>query len=331
MNGRETPRPIDAALDYARRGWAVFPCHAPVAGGCSCGLPGCASPGKHPRVARGLHEATTDVVTIHGWWQRWPRANVAIRTGLGSGLVVIDVDPPHGGADSLAVLTAAHGPLPSEIAVRTGSGGAHLYLAHPGGQVRNSAGTRLGAGIDVRGDGGYVIAPPSVHANGDRYSWSSLVAEAPPPVPDWLVEHLRPPAPRSTPAPDLRFDPATATAWARRALEREVEFVRSAPLGQRNMTLNRAAFSLGQIVAGGGLNGAEVEALLPGSATQVGLDEREARRTITSGMTAGARQPRLPATHWDGRSPTQLAAPLPRDSGCGPTCDIEPEPVEVEL
>lgn len=329
MNGREAPRALDAALDYARRGWAVFPCHTPIAGGCSCGLHGCASPGKHPRVTRGLHEATTDLATIAGWWQRWPRANVAIRTGVVSGLVVIDVDPPHGGGDSLSTLTARHGPLPATMTVRTGSGGAHLYLAHPGGQVRNTAGTRLGAGIDVRGDGGYVIAPPSVHASGARYSWST-VAETAPPVPSWLVERLRPPAPPSALTPEVRIDPSTATAWARSALEREVEFVRSAPMGQRNMTLNRAAFSLGQIVSGGGLDADEVEALLLGSANAVGLDDHEARRTIASGMNAGSRRPRLPTPRWVGPSPPRPDAP-PQDSAHRRMSGIEPEPLEVEL
>ena len=330
MNGREGPRSLDAALDYARRGWPVFPCHAPIAGGCSCGLRGCASPGKHPRVVRGLHEATTDVVTIAGWWQRWPRANVAIRTGVVSGLVVIDVDPPHGGGDSLATLTARHGPLPWTMAVRTGSGGTHLYLAHPGGQVRNTAGTRLGTGIDVRGDGGYVIAPPSVHVSGACYSWSNPVAETAPPVPAWLVERLRPPAPRSAPTPDIRIDPATATAWARSALEREVELVRSAPIGQRNMTLNRAAFSLGQIVSGGGLDADEVEAVLLGSANAVGLGDDEARRTIASGMSAGSRRPRLPAPRWVGPSPPRPDA-RPQDPPRHRMSGIEPEPLEVEL
>ena len=166
-----------AAIEYASRGWAVFPCHSPGAGGfCSCRHPGCTSPGKHPRVPTGLHAATTDPATIAAWWRRWPTANVAIRTGAASGLVVIDIDPPHGGDASLARLTTQHRDDVPAVSVRTGSGGSHIYLAHPGGLVRNTAG-RLGDGIDVRGDGGYVIAPPSRHPSGGTYAWAGSGAD----------------------------------------------------------------------------------------------------------------------------------------------------------
>ena len=88
--------------------------------------------------------------------------NVAVRTGIESGLVVIDIDPQHGGSGTIRSLIANHSPLERGPVVRTGAGGWHLLFAHPGEAIRNSAGTRLGAGIDVRGDGGYVIAPPVV-------------------------------------------------------------------------------------------------------------------------------------------------------------------------
>jgi hypothetical protein len=95
----------------------------------------------------------------------------------------------------------------------------------------------------------------------------------------------------------VNFDVRANSAWARTALEREIDLVRSAPVGQRNATLNRASFCLGQIVAGGGLDAEEVEGLLLGAASAVGLGQREARLTVASGMTAGRRSPRLPSTH----------------------------------
>lgn len=121
------PAPLDAALAYAGRGWAVFPCHAPAdgPGQCSCWRADCSSPAKHPRVPGGLKSATMDVATIRRWWQRWPAANVAIRTGAISGLVVVDVDPDHGGEDSLEALLNEHAPLPDGLVVQTGSGGRH--------------------------------------------------------------------------------------------------------------------------------------------------------------------------------------------------------------
>ena len=171
-----------AALAYARRGWAVLPCHDPTAGGCSCAIRDCASPAKHPRTRRGLHDATTELRTVKRWWRRWPDANVGLRTGAASGLVVLDVDPAHGGEASLAELVDAYEALPATLEVRTG-GGRHLYFAHPGVRVANSAGG-LGPGLDVRGDGGYILAPPSRHASGATYR--RLTPGPPAALPGWL-------------------------------------------------------------------------------------------------------------------------------------------------
>jgi hypothetical protein len=325
---------LDAALLYAQRGWAIFPCHSPApGGGCSCRHDDCPSPGKHPRVPNGLHAATTERVTITRWWRRWPAANVAIRTGSISDLVVIDVDPLHGGGDTLAELVARHGPLPDAVTVRTGSGGSHVYLTHPGWQVRNSTGTLLGPGIDVRGDGGYVIAPPSRHPCGGTYTWSGW-SRVLPPVPPWLVHRLQTPEPRHIPAPQANFDVRANSPWARVALEREIGLVRSAPVGQRNATLNRASFCLGQIVAGGGLEAEEVEGLLLRAASAIGLGQREARLTVASGMTAGRRSPRLPSAHgavgnWL-RAPTSLAhCQTAMDAAVKPSFEVPA--MEVEL
>lgn len=237
------PTQVDAALRYATRGWAVFPCHHPNGGQCSCARPDCTSRGKHPRTTRGLHDATCDLDVIARWWQRWPNANVAVRTGATSGLVVLDVDPAHGGLATLAELQRLHGALPPSPAVRTGSGGRHYWFAHPGIPVRNSAG-RLGPGLDIRADGGYVIAPPSIHAAGNRYLWASEVAVAP--APGWLLTLCRVRRDQGLAKPtDTRHRPQEAGAWAAAAFDNELGRLRHAAEGSRNQTLNRAAFALG--------------------------------------------------------------------------------------
>jgi hypothetical protein len=157
---------LEAALRYANRGWPVFPCQAK---------------GKAPLVQRGLLAAVTDPETITGWWRVWPDANVAGRTGRASGLIVLDVDGEDGLA-SLRELERRHGPLPKTASVVTPRGGQHFYFAHPGGHVPNSA-SQLGAGLDIRGDGGYVLLPPSVGASGRRYEPDEQCAAAP--LPGW--------------------------------------------------------------------------------------------------------------------------------------------------
>jgi hypothetical protein len=175
---------LDSALRYAARGWPIFPVHSPLDDGrCSCGR-SCDSPAKHPRTQRGLIDASTDPATVTGWWQRWPQANVGLRTGNRAGVIVLDVDPRHGGDETLHDLERAHGPLPRTTTVVTPSGGQHIYFRHPGGSVPNSAGA-LGVGLDVRGDGGYVLTPPSVGVNGRRYELDERAPLAP--MPEWLT------------------------------------------------------------------------------------------------------------------------------------------------
>jgi putative DNA primase/helicase len=161
---------LTAALGYAARGWRVFPCHWPVEDGCSCTDPACRQVGKHPLTTNGLKDATTDTALIQRWWSVNPNANVAIRTGAASGLWVLDADGAAG-VEALARLQERTGQLPPTLVVETGGGGLHRYFAWPadGTPVRNA--TRVGGlPIDVRGEGGYVLAPPSRHASGRRYA-----------------------------------------------------------------------------------------------------------------------------------------------------------------
>ncbi len=161
-----------AALIYAaEHGWRVFPLHSIVDGRCSCGAETCTGtkPGKHPRTTRGCLDATTDLSQIRIWWSQWPDANVGIATG--AGLIVIDIDPRHGGDDGFDDLKTRLGPLPETVEALTGSGGRHVYLSVPEGvTVRNSA-SQLAPGVDVRGEGGYVVAAPSTHVSGRGYGW----------------------------------------------------------------------------------------------------------------------------------------------------------------
>jgi hypothetical protein len=163
---------LAAALTYAEAGLNVFPLKPRS---------------KVPATIDGLKSATTDAEQVDAWWERWPDANVAIRTGVESGVVVLDVDVQHGGAGSLRELELRHGELPKTARVLTGGGGQHVYLRHPGSEIRNSAG-KLGVGLDVRGDGGYVVAPPSMHENGRAYKWMCTLELGVANVPAWLLE-----------------------------------------------------------------------------------------------------------------------------------------------
>ncbi len=144
-----------AALGYLARGWSVVPVE-PL--------------GKRPLVRwTAFQRQAADLVQAARWFARWPLANVGIVTGSVSGLIVLDVDPAHGGSISLHALEVAHGALDPTLEALTGGGGRHLYFRHPGGDWPNRAGFR--PGLDLRGDGGVVVAPPSIHPSGLAYRW----------------------------------------------------------------------------------------------------------------------------------------------------------------
>ncbi|MDJ0288209.1 MULTISPECIES: bifunctional DNA primase/polymerase [Bacillus] len=156
-----------AAIAYASKlNWSVFPLHTPNGKLCSCHNPNCQSVGKHPRTKNGLKAASTNLEVIREWWEKWPEANIAIATGQESGFVVLDVDPRHGGEGSLDLLKNQYGSLPNTIEAITGGGGRHILFKNPG-QVKNK--TNILPGLDVRGEGGYIVVSPSLHACGKRY------------------------------------------------------------------------------------------------------------------------------------------------------------------
>lgn len=178
-------------------------------------------------------------------------------------------------------------PLVPAAWVRTGSGGWHGYMAHPGEHLGNSQG-QLAAGLDVRGDGGCAVAPPSLHASGQRYHWPAPCPPELPAMAPWLLALLRPSAHLDRidgPRPRHGLDPYLAAA-----LDGEAREVASAPHGQRNGRLNRAAWRLGRLLGDTPTMHVVAEVLLVAACT-AGLGEQEARATIRSGLAAGLRNP----------------------------------------
>jgi bifunctional DNA primase/polymerase-like protein/AAA domain-containing protein/primase-like protein len=206
---KEADSLLDAALQYAAWRWRVFPLHTPSpGGGCSCGRPTCTDQGKHPRTRNGCHDASTEEARIHQWWTMAPVANIGIACGQTSGIWVLDIDGEEG-AESLRELERKHGHLPPAPVCLTGGGGAHVYFRYSTGIV-NQAKAR--PGLDWRTDGGYVVAPPSLHRSGRPYDWE--VSAHPEDVslreaPDWLLDIARKPrrkftasAPSAPPIPE---------------------------------------------------------------------------------------------------------------------------------
>jgi hypothetical protein len=222
-----------AALDYAN--WddvPVFPVR----------------PNKAPYTQNGFKDATLDPATIRLFWRKWPDANIGIPTGEASGWLVLDIDPRHGGDASLTALIEQYGPLPETIEARTGGGGHHIIFSYTqGSNIRNSAG-RLGEGIDVRGEGGYIVAPPSLHESGRRYEWlNGLTKPAQPP--EWLLKKL-------TEEKQTRQGASTQKTQPRANSGPSIGVL--IPEGERNNGL----FKIGAALRGQGHNYAEIEAEL---------------------------------------------------------------------
>jgi putative DNA primase/helicase len=298
-----------AALEYAARGWPVFPCNPRT---------------KKPLIPRdkdekgkpingtgGLSKASLDSETIGEWWARWPKAMIGLRTGFGR-LFVLDFDPRHDDdtgeewtlerlKDELEEQMGVA--MPVSLSSRTPSGGVHVWLTWPddgGAEIRNSG--SLPEHIDVRGDGGYVIAPPSINANGVSYRWlrgdaDADVVEAP----DALIAILRKQPKADTPAPPRRPAPAAdgdvddqLRRYALSALEAECRLIETAASGSRNPQLNKSAFQIATLVAAGALREAVARAAIEDSARRnPGRDDdAQLQATIESGWTAGLEKPR---------------------------------------
>lgn len=157
---------------YLSLGWYVLPVHSVEDARCSCGNIKCGSKGKHPMTRSGVKDATTNSGMARQWWSKWPNANIAIATGKKSDIVVIDIDPRNGGDETLAKLINDIGQLPKTVVANTGGGGQHIYFKYPVVDIKGGN-NKLGKGIDIKSDGGYVVAAPSVHASGEIYQWQT--------------------------------------------------------------------------------------------------------------------------------------------------------------
>jgi hypothetical protein len=267
---------LAAALDYAARALPVFPC---------------VPRGKTPAIARGFHAATTNPATIRRLWTD-PDRNVAIPTGASSRLWILDIDGAEGEA-TLRALEAKHGAIPKTRIVIT-SRGRHAWFAYAG-TIPSSAG-KIGPGLDVRADGGYVVAPPSVHSSGHCYAFHGDPWHAA--APQWLIDAARAKPERSISecAVAMIRPPFEAGAYGSAALRTEIATLAATPRGSRNHALNRAAFNLFQLVAGGELTEAEVIAGLERACITNGLIRDDGlagvRATIRSGRIAGLQHPR---------------------------------------
>ncbi len=257
-----------AAFRLSLRGLAVFP----LAEGSKIPIAG----------SHGHLEASREVE-----WLDTPNANIGVATGARSGIWVLDVDPQHGGGEPLNALVEQYGDLPSTVSVQTPNGGTHFWWRWPesGPEIRNSAG-RVGPGIDVRGEGGYIVAPPSILSDGRRYRWIRGTTEIVP-APDWLVElTIPPPPPRSEAAP-ANVD---SDRYIAAAINDELRQLGQAREGARNDQLNKAAFAIARFVRAGAVPEDWARASLENSAVSIGLSVPESRRTIVSAFAAA--QPR---------------------------------------
>ncbi len=172
---------MESALKYATTGLPVFPVYEPVGiDKCSCGKEGCK--GKHPRTPNGCLDATTNFDQIRKWWSQWPNANIGIATGNGVG--VVDLDGPEG------LASGSRMGLSSPITTITGRGRQLWYRVPEGQKLVTRQAAKIADGVDTRGTGGYVLAPPSLHPNGKRYCWagSPILLGLLPPLPDVFVE-----------------------------------------------------------------------------------------------------------------------------------------------
>lgn len=244
----------DHAAEYAERlGWCVFPCK-----------------GKRPAASRenggkGCHDAANDPATVRDFWRRCLNANIGLATGEKSGIWVLDIDGDEGRA-SLAALEGQHGRLPDTLRQITGSGGEHYLFSYDRGRpVRNKArkfmlpsGQRISIpGIDVRGDGGYIIAPPSIHPETWRaYQWTSDPFETKLAfAPEWLislVENKKLSTQKIAPQrPPIETHWGPRPKYSRAAIDKACGNVASASIGQQEVTLYREAYSVGQLIASG--------------------------------------------------------------------------------
>jgi hypothetical protein len=283
-------QPLDLTLSYAARGWPVFPVRAKEE---YDDITGEVYAPKTPYTSNGLRGASTNTRIINEWWKRYPDAMVGVPTGDKIGAFVVDLDIKPGVGDGhewLADMEAEHGPLPLTARAKTMGGGTHIFFRHVDG-VRNRG--RLGVCVDIRGQGGYIVAPGSQATDGRSYEWlnDAPIADAP----DWLLALLLPP-PVTNARHDYAYSRGDNEPYVERAVELELSRLSSTGRGNRGYQLNASAFSLGQLVGAGALSRREAEAGLYDAAAACGVlakdGERQVLAAIKRGLDSGERQPR---------------------------------------
>ena len=311
MTGRD--QMLTAALGYAKQGWPVFPC-SPKAG--KGGKKPLVLPDKDPETGKSIprsgwpKKATTDKATIYKWWADWPDALIGVPLGHTVGAFVVDCDPRDGEtvdqvlARLQKVVGCGFAHVPTSV---TQSGGVHLWFAYP---AKGKLGNRAGVipHVDVRGDGGYVIVPPSAMSNGNSYDWMRSPRDFEfrfPDAPKRLLDAVlrrgefahgtEKAAGGKKPSAKAQEHDEAVRRYAGAALTNQVNNVATAAQGTRNQALNDAALSLGKLVAAGALTEAAVRAELTAAAERSGLladdGPRQIEATLSSGLRAGMAQP----------------------------------------
>ncbi|WOH74025.1 phage/plasmid primase, P4 family [Bradyrhizobium sp. NDS-1] len=288
-----------AALAYAAKGWPVFPCHPetkqPLVKGDADPATGKAIPGSG-----GLKKATKDEAQIEAWWRKYPNAMIGVPTGAPIAAFVVDIDAGtdsktgevYDAAEILGRLEATLGcPLPLTRVCRTPRGGLHLYFRLPeggGAMPRNRAG--ILKRIDVRGDGGYVIVPPSLRSDGAGYIWQGEEDAAEACASDELLRFLAATARRDS-LPQTSARASSKEAYGLKALADEIRALRGAVDGTRNDTLFHSSIKLAQLVASGNLDEIVARSSLEAVAGQW-PNFQKSKTTIASGFARGLAEPR---------------------------------------
>lgn len=238
---------------------------------------------KPPAGSRGFLDATVDPNKVKAAFDHCQGANIGFATG--NGVLVVDIDPRHGGHESIAALKASGRTFGSCPVAKTGNGGRHLYFAI---SEPIKCRTAIWPGIDIKADGGYVVGPPSwigatSSGNGGSYIWLiDPFRTALQPLPDWLLRELRP-----KPVARQSFDASHSPFSAVRRLDGLARFVAGAANGRRNAALNWASFRAAELVAQNQISASEVAGTLRTAAMHAGLDPHEISATIESGLRAG--------------------------------------------